>query len=334
MYKIVYLSIIASCYSKTNVLNIFMTGDWGGPRQNLSEDATVPAQNQYGYSISHSMNILAEEIAPDSILFLGDNIYAAGVQNVVDERFNDTYLSTFERSNLKNIPMYAIAGNHEYNRNVSALIEYSKIDPTGRWNYPDYWYSISYLEGRVLQLMIDTLALTGEKPWIYDYDYRTEEDWSDKEKPEYEWIIETLESNPQAEVVIFSTHYPMYSAGKYGSDEELYSKLGPILEKYGVSGYFSGHDHISEHTTSNYNGPSFTDFFVIGQGKKPDSKSYVGNCLHCDLVWWWDYPPNCLGAWGLLQVFEGDQGKLHPEFSFVDAQTNRKIYKVELKSRK
>ena len=42
------------------VLNIFMTGDWGGPRESISDDGSKPAQDKYGLSISYSMNQLAE----------------------------------------------------------------------------------------------------------------------------------------------------------------------------------------------------------------------------------------------------------------------------------
>merc|ERR1711923_61250 len=160
------LTILATftiCSSQTdnsnNVLNIFMTGDWGGPRETLAQDETLPPQDKYGFSISYSMNEMVSEVLPDSILLLGDNIYSAGVYDENDGRFTDTYLATFDKPNLRTVPMYAIAGNHEYHRNVSALIAYTSVDPTSRWNYPNYWYSVSYLDGRVLQLMIDTSAL-------------------------------------------------------------------------------------------------------------------------------------------------------------------------------
>ena len=119
--------------------------------------------------------------------------------------------------------MYATAGNHEYHRNVSALIEYTNLDPTGRWYYPDFYYSVSYLNGRVLMLMLDTAALGRHKPWDYATGNRTDEDKLDREGPQYDWIRGTLVSNSQAEVVVVSTHYPVYSAGDHGSQKDFYS---------------------------------------------------------------------------------------------------------------
>ena len=87
-----------------------------------------------------------------------------------------------------------------------------------------------------------------------------------------------------------------------------------------MTAYFSGHDHVSEHLSSNYNKNDFTQFFVVGQGKKPDEKELVGECKNCKLEWWWDYDEDCLGVWGMLNIFENGDGELVPEFSFVDAR--------------
>ena len=47
--------------------------------------------------------------------------------------------------------------------------------------------------------------------------------------------------------VIAIGHYPVFSAGSHGDTQELSVNLLPLLEKYHVHAYFSGHDHISEH---------------------------------------------------------------------------------------
>merc|ERR1712046_101696 len=105
-------------------------------------------------------------------------------------------------------------------------------------------------------------------------------------------------------------------------------------KEFKVSAYFSGHDHISEHLSSSYNKNDFTQVFVVGQGKSPDEKELIGECKNCKVEWLWDYPEDCLGVWGMLNVIEEEDGKLKPEFSFVDARNNQVLYRKQLKARK
>lgn len=47
--------------------------------------------------------------------------------------------------------------------------------------------------------------------------------------------------------VVVVGHHPMFSPGKNGDTIELHKHLMPLLEKYNVDAYFSGHDHLSAH---------------------------------------------------------------------------------------
>lgn len=42
-------------------------------------------------------------------------------------------------------------------------------------------------------------------------------------------------------------HYPVFSVGGHGDTEELLSDLLPLLKRYKVDAYLSGHDHLSAH---------------------------------------------------------------------------------------
>merc|ERR1719500_840816 len=143
----------------TEKLNLFFTGDWGG---DVCENCFT---TKYSLGVSSSMNYWAGKVNPDAILLLGDNFYDDGVINSDDARFEQTYLEVFKGEFLKETPFYVVAGNHDYHQNVTAQIEYTKKDPTNRWNYPDWWYTKTYLEGKVEILFLDTSVLKGKTQW-------------------------------------------------------------------------------------------------------------------------------------------------------------------------
>ena len=184
-----------------NVLNLFMIGDWGGPHA----ENGGPAQDEYGFSIGNGMNELSKKMNLDGILLLGDNIYNEGVDDVFDERWETTYQATFNGTNLKTTKMYATSGNHEYFKNVSAMIEYTQYDPTRRWTYPDYWYNVKFLDGRVELLMIDTSALLGHYAWENYPENRKPTDLEERQWIQYQWIQEKLK-NSTAEILLVGAH--------------------------------------------------------------------------------------------------------------------------------
>jgi Calcineurin-like phosphoesterase len=47
--------------------------------------------------------------------------------------------------------------------------------------------------------------------------------------------------------IVFS-HFPIYSSGIYGVDQDLVRELTPLFKKYGVRLYINGHDHNYERT--------------------------------------------------------------------------------------
>ena len=47
----------------------------------------------------------------------------------------------------------------------------------------------------------------------------------------------------RSDYLIVAGHHPILSAGAHGNSPCLMTKLKPLLEKYDVTAYFSGHDH-------------------------------------------------------------------------------------------
>lgn len=91
-----------------------------------------------------------------------------------------------------------------------------------------------------------------------------------------EWIERHLQQAQTDEPswLIVAGHYPIYSIGSHSDNAELVANLQPLLEKYHVDAYFSGHDHISEHLE--YNGIAY---FVAGAASLTDKVGAVDSSV-------------------------------------------------------
>merc|ERR1712046_208058 len=69
---------------------------------------------------------------------------------------------------------------------------------------------------------------------------------SEAAQTQYEWLETTL-ANSKADFLFVNGHYPVWSVCEHGPTTSLVANLKPLLEKYHVSAYFSGHDHCEEH---------------------------------------------------------------------------------------
>eukprot|EP00633_Aureoumbra_lagunensis_P002267 CAMPEP_0197291244 /NCGR_PEP_ID=MMETSP0890-20130614/11774_1 /TAXON_ID=44058 ORGANISM="Aureoumbra lagunensis, Strain CCMP1510" /NCGR_SAMPLE_ID=MMETSP0890 /ASSEMBLY_ACC=CAM_ASM_000533 /LENGTH=305 /DNA_ID=CAMNT_0042763895 /DNA_START=245 /DNA_END=1162 /DNA_ORIENTATION=- len=93
------------------------------------------------------------------------------------------------------------------------------------------------------------------------------------------WLKEANDNN--STWIIVQGHFPCYSSttDEHGDTKSLIKNLVPLLEKYNVSVYFSGHDHVLQHISK-----SGVNFLGSGAGaRKHDgiNESYDG-LVHAD----------------------------------------------------
>jgi tartrate-resistant acid phosphatase type 5 len=127
-------------------------------------------------------------------------------------------------------------------------------------------------------LMLDTVLLCGNTAsdfGLFGSQYETQ--YSDTTTNNYfENIEKKLEqiSNTPVPYIIVAGHYPVWSIGIHGPSECLVQKLRPLLHKYRVSAYFSGHDHDLQHIQDTYLNTT-VDYFVSGAANyNTDSRAH------------------------------------------------------------
>ena len=185
-------------------------GDWGDPTKDLKD--TIASIKRV--CPNRSFNLL-----------LGDNFYPSGVSSVNDPQFatfTDIVLSGTQ------LPHHVILGNHDYMASVAAQIQFSQV--SAYWDLPSTYYRRMHVENgiTVCLIMIDTIQ------------------WDSTQVAWIEAQLQAPECDTSSSWTIVSGHYPIWSSGDYSDRSYLKSDLVPLLHKYGVQLYLSGHEHLHE----------------------------------------------------------------------------------------
>lgn len=205
-------------------------------------------------------------------LSLGDHFYFSGVRNVHDPRFRRTFERAFSAHSLSAPGFFRlVAGNHDHDGNVSAQIAYGD-QQNSRWHFPALQHTwrepLPDEEGSTIAFaLIDTVMLCGKprKPPPVS----AERHWR--------WVEETLASCADAAFLIVGGHYPVYSPAAHGPTPCLQERLLPLLKKYRVDIYLSGHDHALFHVGQK--GDGNVQFHGVGAGfTTTASRKYAHTC--------------------------------------------------------
>ena len=104
----------------------FLTlGDWGG----------MALGGDYSFAVTkvaEAMASSADSLDAQFLVNAGDNFYWCGIISTEDFQVAEDYLNVYTAASLQ-IPWYSVLGNHEYGYNVTAQVDLTHSDPTGRW---------------------------------------------------------------------------------------------------------------------------------------------------------------------------------------------------------
>ncbi|MBP6218254.1 MAG: metallophosphoesterase [Oligoflexales bacterium] len=166
-----------------------------------------------------------------AILLLGDNFYVEGVSSTEDPQWEDKLLGPYGSPCLKNLPIQAILGNHDYKGNAQAQVDYSLKKP--RWKMPHRFYSVEY--GDLLKIVsIDALyfAPCGSAEFC-----------------SHDFAKKALTESPANWKIVLS-HYPLQSSNRAGYGYTGNSLFGHFSH-WSLCGdydmWLSGHTHHMEY---------------------------------------------------------------------------------------
>lgn len=219
-------------------LNFIAMGDWG--RNGADHQKQVAKQ----------MGLTAAASKAQFIISTGDNFYPSGVISPQDPLFKYSFEDIYTDFSLQ-WDWYVILGNHDYKSNPDAQVAYSKI--SRRWKMPARYFAKKFpingdLNNQVLIAFIDTNPLIPEfyKNSEYGPNVKGQDTTAQKR-----WLAKTLsDTDPSIKWKIVVGHHPMFTGGSRteGYDTKaIRSSLKPVLDRYGVDVYLTGHEHSLQH---------------------------------------------------------------------------------------
>lgn len=300
-------------------LNFLVIADWGGI-------PIWPYITPDEISVSQQMAAISDDIDSKFVLAFGDNFYEDGVKDVDDKRFKQTFEDVFTAPSLQ-IPWYVVAGNHDHRGNISGQIAYSQ--KSKRWNFPSEYYRLNFKvpgNGATLTvLMIDTVVLCGGS-----HDDVPGCDLPGPDNPQvaetqWDWIENELKNSMHSDYVIVGGHYPVWSIAEHGPTGCLVDRLRPMLLKYNVTAYFSGHDHNLQHIQESN---TSLDVFVIGSANVVDPSIDHMDSVPADWVKFYYAQLGSLGGFAYVSV-TSDRLQL----TFASGAKIKNLYSVDLMPR-
>ncbi|PIC52428.1 hypothetical protein B9Z55_002538 [Caenorhabditis nigoni] len=299
---------------------ILLVGDTGG----IPILETTWAQR----GVKETMASIASEKDVQMVLNMGDNIYFTGPTDEFDPRFETRFEAVYDSPSLQ-VKWLTIAGNHDHFGNVTAEIEYTKH--SRKWYFPSLYYKQSeeFNGTRIDFVMIDTISLCGNTKDIQNAGFieMLRNESHDPRGPanvsaaEEQWTwLETMLSQSSAQYLIVSGHYPMHSMSSHGPTECLRSRLDPLLKRYNVNAYFSGHDHSLQHFEYDGNEGHKIHYVVSGAASRADaSTKHIKEFSKDNLKF--NYPEKSWFSWSpVSQLGFRKGGFIYAEFGHESAR--------------
>lgn len=250
-----------------------VVGDWGSslddPETWADQRRTASAMVAYAAGVRRPSHAF--------VLSVGDQAYPHGVDNVTDAtaRFARSFFPVYGPALTKK-PWHLTLGNHDCQGSPEAAYLYASSPSNPFHMEPYYVIAREAPDGSALRLFsLDACTLVCGKPRpAGEENFRCDGVWADTDESRLgmlSWLEGELRhagcrDDGRGAWCVVSTHWPVYSFGGNGPTKELQEDLVPIMERYGVAAYFSGHDHNLQHIVPDASSGRAVEYFVSGGG--------------------------------------------------------------------
>ncbi len=184
----------------------------------------------------------------DGVLLLGDNFYPHGVSSVEDPQWKTKFEEIYGGPCLLKTPFYVTLGNHDYQGNPLAVIQYSAL--SSRWIAPGRFYSVKF--GSLLEFI--------------DFDTSIA-DWCFSDKDcSFSFLINSLAKSKSTAWRLVAGHHPLRSSSLKGftydgNDPRAFFMRKAICGKADIALF--GHSH---HLEMRRDSDCKTPYAILGAG--------------------------------------------------------------------
>ena len=213
----------------------FSIGDWGANATHVNS-AKLVANAMASYH--PYMNPI-----PNFVVSLGDNFYENGVRGISDELWETAWFSVFIRPfpSMHNIRWFSVLGNHDYYGGIEgANSQVEMTNHSKHWVMPSKDYYSYDKETSSYHIFIDTVKIY---PELYD---KTINFYNNQDIQRSLYDLEQMlihAKQLKCKWIFVYGHYHLFSNGYYGNYKLMIQRVLPLLRKYRVAVYFSGHEH-------------------------------------------------------------------------------------------
>jgi tartrate-resistant acid phosphatase type 5 len=206
-------------------ISFIVMGDWG----------KYGGQSQR--PVADAMDEYSRKFHAQFIITTGDNFYPGGVSSISDSHWQLSFENIYNKEGHQ-IPWYPVLGNHDYQQNPNAEIEYST--KSDRWKMPARHYTVK----KNINLLVSALfVFTDTSPFVNAYYGAAMSDLPQQDTAaQLRWLQQTLSKSNDSWKLVFG-HHPVYSVGTHAHTPELIERFKPVFNQTRTDFYICGHDH-------------------------------------------------------------------------------------------
>lgn len=206
-------------------ISFIVIGDWG-KYGGQSQRPVADAIDEY-----------SKKFHAQFIITTGDNFYPKGVSSIGDSHWQLSFENVYNKEG-HHLPWYPVLGNHDYQQNPNAEIEYSTR--SDRWKMSSRYYTI---KSSINLLASALFVFTDTSPFVKSYYGAAMSDLPQQDTAtQLRWLQQTLSTSKDSWKLVFG-HHPVYSVGTHGNTVELIERFKPLFNQTRTDFYICGHDH-------------------------------------------------------------------------------------------